>query len=113
MVFNRGIHNTYSLLPDHGEGNAQGNAELSPSEDTNNETISPDMASHGESPTDDEPMPQMAVIDPQDLVKCTFLLDEQDDGQCVCARIVECIAKHDKQARMAPKHIQPIQMLSQ
>jgi len=37
-AIDRGICNTYSPLPDHGEGNAQqGNAELSSSEDTNDE----------------------------------------------------------------------------
>jgi len=42
----------------------------------------PDLTSHGESPPDAEPAPQMAVVDPEDLVGCTFLLDEQDDSQC-------------------------------
>ena len=38
--------------------------------------------------------PSMAVVDPQDLVGCTFLMDECDDGQCFHAKIVECIHDH-------------------
>jgi len=57
---------------------------------------------HGESPRDANSAPHMPVIDPEDLVRCTFLLDEQDDGQHFCTCIVECITEHDKQARMDP-----------
>jgi len=36
-----------------------------------------------------DPMPHMHIFDLQDLVGCTFLLDEQDDRQCFHAKIVE------------------------
>jgi len=47
----------------------------------------------------------VVVIDPEDLVGCTFLLDEQEDGQRFRVHIVECVAKHDKQTRMDPEHV--------
>ena len=36
----------------------------------------------------------MAIIDPQDLVRRTFLMDTRNDGQCFHARIVEYIDEH-------------------
>ena len=38
--------------------------------------------------------PPMAVADPQDLVGCTFLMDECNDGQPFRAKIVKCIHDH-------------------
>jgi len=81
------IEGLETLIPCHlcGEDNAQGDAECTQSEGTddkpNDKPAIPDLAGHGESPTDDVPMPQMTVIDSENLVGCSFLLDEQDDGQ--------------------------------
>ena len=38
--------------------------------------------------------PSKAVVNPQDLVGQTFLMDEHDDGQCFHAKVVECIHDH-------------------
>ena len=43
----------------------------------------------------DTSIPPMAVVYLQDLVGCTFLMDECNDGQCFCAKIVKCICNHD------------------
>jgi len=39
-----------------------------------------------------KPTPHMHVVDPQDLLGSTFLLDEQDDRQRFRAKIVENVA---------------------
>ena len=40
-----------------------------------------------------------------DLIGRTFLLPEQEDGQCFHAAIVECISQHEDQLSSDPKHI--------
>ena len=47
----------------------------------------------------------MAIMDPQDLVGHMFLMDEQDNGQCFHACIVECINKHEQGHHTINKHI--------
>jgi len=47
----------------------------------------------------------MHIVDPQDLVGHTFLLDEQDDGQRFHAKIVEYVTNHDEKNKMDPEHI--------
>jgi len=47
----------------------------------------------------------MHLIDQQYLVRHTFLLDEQDDGQRYCTKIVECVADHEAQNQMDPEHV--------
>ena len=44
--------------------------------------------------------PSMVVVDPQDLVGHTFLMDECNDGQCFHVKIVECILR--SQVRPSP-----------
>jgi len=50
-------------------------------------------------------MPHMHLVDPQDLVGHTFLLDEQADGQCYWAKIVECVADHEERNQTDPEHV--------
>jgi len=42
----------------------------------------------------------MHLIDPQDLVGCTFLLNEQDDGQRYRAKIVVCVTDNTTVRRL-------------
>jgi hypothetical protein len=37
----------------------------------------------------------MVIVDPQELLRCTFLMDTQEDGQRIRACIVECISEHE------------------
>jgi len=54
-----------------------------------------DMVDSGEAASDaPDPKPLMHIVDMQDLVGRTFLLNEQDDGQRFCTKIVEYIANH-------------------
>jgi predicted AlkP superfamily pyrophosphatase or phosphodiesterase len=48
---------------------------------------SPDHLDHGEGS-------EMPVIDPEDLVGCTFLMDKQEDRTQFCAHIVHAIKDH-------------------
>ena len=43
---------------------------------------------------DDVELPPMPIINPEDLVGRTFLLDQQEDGQKFRVRIVEAINAH-------------------
>ena len=45
------------------------------------------------------------LTNPSDLVGCTFLMEEQADGQHFHASIVECIDEHQKQLSKDPHHI--------
>jgi len=64
------------------------------------------MADSGDAPRDaHDSTPCMHLVDPQDLVGCTFNLDEQDDGQRYRAKIVECIANHEERNLTDPEHI--------
>ena len=70
---------------------------------------SPSLA-HGETVLplpnfDDEDNPNMAIVDPQDLVGHMFLMDEWDDGRCFWACIVECINKHEQGHHTTDEHI--------
>jgi len=50
-------------------------------------------------------MPHMHIVNLQDLVGHTFLLDEQDDGQCFRAKIVEYVADHEEKNQTDPEHV--------
>jgi hypothetical protein len=39
------------------------------------------------------------IVNPQELLGCTFLMDTQEDGQRFRARIVECISNHESNVR--------------
>ena len=49
--------------------------------------------------------PSMAVVDPQDLVGQTFLMDECNDGQHFQAKIVECIRNHESAKTQTSDHV--------
>ena len=89
-----------SSSPDHGENDMLMDNGESPS-------IAPE---HGESiPTTSEhatPIDtnDMVVVDPEDLVGRTFLLDAQEDGQRFRARIVEHIKDHESALKQSNDH---------
>jgi hypothetical protein len=39
------------------------------------------------------------IVNPQELLGCTFLMDTQEDAQRFCAHIVECISDHEYNVR--------------
>jgi hypothetical protein len=47
----------------------------------------------------------MVIVDPQELLGCTFLMDTQEDGQRFRARIVECISDHESNVRHSDDHV--------
>ena len=71
----------YSPASDHGEMDAH-------MQNLNDENATPMNVSNTSTPP-------MAVVDPHDPVGCTFLMDECDDGQCFCVKIVKCTCNHD------------------
>jgi len=101
----QGVHNSFSPSPNHGEEIADGSVEPSPA-DTHGEKVQVETVKDEETSTKPKPLPQMHIVDPQDLVRCTFLLDEQeDDGQRFRAKIVEFVTHHDEKNKMDPEHV--------
>jgi hypothetical protein len=47
----------------------------------------------------------MVIVDPQELLGRTFLMDTQEDGQRFRARIVECISDHESNVRRSDDHV--------
>jgi hypothetical protein len=47
----------------------------------------------------------MVIVDPQELLGCTFLMDTQEDGQRFRAHIIECISDHESNVRHSDDHI--------
>jgi hypothetical protein len=69
-----------------------------------------DFSLHSMEPTDENPKcpstgDDMVIVDPQELLGCTFLMDTQEDGQRFCARIVECISDHEANVRRSDDHV--------
>jgi hypothetical protein len=52
-------------------------------------------------PTGDD----MVIVDPQELLGCTFLMDTQEDGQRFRACIIECISDHESNIRCSDDHV--------
>jgi hypothetical protein len=44
----------------------------------------------------------MPIIDPHDLVGCTFLLPQQEDGQCFCTHIVKALDDYESDLGTQP-----------
>ena len=81
----------YSPALDHGETDAH-------MQNLNNGNATPMNVSNTSTPP-------MAVVDPQDLVGCTFLIDEHDDGQHFCAKTVKCICDHESAKTQTSNHV--------
>jgi hypothetical protein len=74
---------------------------------------------HSMEPTDEHPYTEstpdpsecpstgndMVIVDPQELLGCTFLMDTQEDGQRFRAHIVECISDHESNVRRSDDHV--------
>jgi hypothetical protein len=61
-------------------------------------------------PTDENPEcpptgDDTVIVDPQELLGRTFLMDTQEDGQRFCACIVECISDHESNVRRSDNHV--------
>jgi hypothetical protein len=51
------------------------------------------------------PLEPTVIVDPQELLGCTFLMDTQEDGQRFRACIVECISDHESNVRRSDDHV--------
>jgi hypothetical protein len=61
-------------------------------------------------PTDESPEhpstgDDTVIVDPQELLGRTFLMDTQEDGQRFRAHIVECISDHESNVRRSDDHV--------
>jgi hypothetical protein len=45
------------------------------------------------------------IVDPQELLGCTFLMDTQEDGQRFHTHIVECISNHESNVCRSDDHV--------
>ncbi len=54
---------------------------------------------HVDNPEQLEPMP---IVDPEGLIGCSFLMNNQEDGQKFRARVVEAINSHDNKVKNNP-----------
>jgi hypothetical protein len=45
------------------------------------------------------------IVDPQELLGCTFLMDTQEDGQRLRACIIECISNHEANVCHSDDHV--------
>jgi uncharacterized protein YoxC len=69
-----------------------------------------DSSLHSMEPTDENPEhpstgDDTVIVDPQELLGRTFLMDTQEDGQRFCAHIVECISNHESNVRHSGDHV--------
>jgi hypothetical protein len=61
-------------------------------------------------PTDENPErpstgDDTVIVDPQELLERTFLMDTQEDGQRFRTHIVECISNHGSNVRHSDDHV--------
>jgi hypothetical protein len=61
-------------------------------------------------PTDENPecpstRDDTVIVNPQELLGCTFLMDTEEDGQRFRARIVECISDHESNVCRSDDHV--------
>jgi hypothetical protein len=69
-----------------------------------------DFSLHSMETTDESPErpstgADMVIVDPQELLGRTFLMDTQEDGQRFRARIVKCISDHESNVRHSDDHV--------
>jgi hypothetical protein len=69
-----------------------------------------DFSLHSMEPADESPErpstgDDTVIVDPQELLGCTFLMDTQEDGQRFRARIVECISDHESNVPHSDDHV--------
>jgi hypothetical protein len=69
-----------------------------------------DFSLHSMEPADESPEcpstgNDTVIVNPQELLGRTFLMDTQEDGQRFRARIVECISNHESNVRRLDDHV--------
>jgi hypothetical protein len=69
-----------------------------------------DFSLHSMEPTDENPErpptgDNTVIVDPQELLGCTFLMDTQEDGQRFRAHIVECISDCESNVHRSDDHV--------
>jgi hypothetical protein len=69
-----------------------------------------DFSLHSMEPTDENPErpptgDDTVIVNPQELLGRTFLIDTQEDGQRFCARIVKCISDHESNVCHSDDHV--------
>jgi hypothetical protein len=69
-----------------------------------------DFSLHSMEPTDENPErpptgDDTVIVDPQELLGRTFLMDTQEDDQRFHACIVECISDHESNVRRSDDHV--------
>jgi hypothetical protein len=69
-----------------------------------------DSSLHSMKPTDENPEhpstgDDTVIVDPQELLGRTFLMDTQEDGQRFRARIIECISNQESNIRRSDDHV--------
>jgi hypothetical protein len=69
-----------------------------------------DFSLHSMEPTDENPErpstgDDTVIVDPQELLGRTFLMDTQEDGQRFCTCIVECISDHESNIHHSDDHV--------
>ena len=52
---------------------------------------------------DPSQLDRMPIIDPDGLIGHTFLMNQQDDGQNFCERVIEAINAHDENVTKNPE----------
>jgi len=97
----QGIRDSFSPVPNHGEDVAEDSSDELSSGNTHGEQDYVEMVNDD----DGKHKPLMHVVDPQDLVERTFLLDEQEDGQRHQAKIIEYVAEHNAKNKSSDDHV--------
>jgi hypothetical protein len=69
-----------------------------------------DFSLHSMEPTNENPESpstgdDTVIVDPQQLLGCTFLMDTHKDGQRLRAHIVECISDHEANVHCSDDHV--------
>jgi hypothetical protein len=69
-----------------------------------------DFSLHSMEPADESPEcpstgADTVIVNPQELLGCTFLMDTQENGQRFRACIVECISDHESNVRHSDDHV--------
>jgi hypothetical protein len=70
-----------------------------------------DFSLHSMEPADESPEQRPStgddtvIVNPQELLGCTFLMDTQEDGQRFRACIVECISDHESNVCHSDDHV--------
>jgi hypothetical protein len=86
-----------SPASDHGE-----NFSLHSMEPTNEDPYTESTPDPSECPSTGD---DTVIVDPQELLGRTFLMDTQEDGQRFRACIVECISDHESNVRRSDNHV--------